>query len=207
MNRTCQRAIAPLILTATLAGAGYAAPISFVFTWNAVNGGTLGGSAFGVSDLRFTGIADTDDINVVSASFETLDLEDAVLEIVGFATVEILDAQQVFFNEVGDVIGLRQVGGGNVVSATEPDLAGYGLNTAVGPLPDSYSFSGWDDISTSSGSLTMPGGVSPGTFEAIAGAVTLPSISAPIPLPAGGMLMGGALVGCMALFRRRGNPT
>jgi hypothetical protein len=194
----------PVLATlASLAlGAGTAAAAAFSYQFSGVPiGGTLDGTAFAAGPYRISGTADTSTIQQ-SGAFYSVALQQVSVE-AHFGTVALTSPVNLFMDNDQAILGLSRgaSGGVHLIEAELPDTFVYELKTAVKLAGLEALFMQWaasfGPVMTTAGELVFDNGPTFSTFTAtpVLGA-------APIPLPAGGLLLIGAVT-ALAAFRHR----
>jgi hypothetical protein len=197
-------ALASLLSAVLCIGTAGAATFSYVFSGEVV-GGTLNGTAFAAGAYRIVGTADTADIVQTNALF-TVALQEVVVE-ARFGTVEVTSPINLFMDNDMGILGLSHgTVGVHLIEVSDPALVGYELKTAARVQSLLALFMNWDDasfgaVTSTGGPLVFNKGGSITTFEASRDVQV-----APIPLPAGGLLLAAAIAAPVALRRRGPAP-
>jgi len=174
-----------------------ATPITFIFTGQ--GSGSIGGTAFGVSDFTITGYGDTDNTQYFGWG-SYLDHDSASIDIAGVGALNFVTATRTFFNDSLDIAGFSRAGFGGTDLYNGPSSAlldGWDMLSSIGPIGGSLQLMQWllSPVVTDAGQLIFNSSSTRGTFQAIVGS-SVPENSTTV------LLIGCALVGLGAMRRK-----
>lgn len=171
-----------------------AVPITFEHTGASSNGitGTINGNAFTTTSFTITATADTDDVQGVFVNHLT-----ASINIDGVGVFNFLTGTRTFAN--AGIIGFSRAGNGGADLYNGPALVAYDLMSNLGPITGMADLLQWTNsaVNTSGGVLAFD------SVQDINASFTATVGMAPVPLPAGGLLLLSAMGGVLVLRRRK----
>lgn len=170
-----------------------ASPITYTFS--GIFSGTIGASVFSNVQVDLSANFDTANTITGATAYSNATPLLGTITIAGIGTATLTNLQSV--NNAFSGSAKFVAGGGTLLSTTDPTaaLAGYNLNSSIGPVPSSLVYSGGVGM-TSLGVLTFGApGIVAGTFTATLGSAT------PEPGTWSALVLG---LGALAMKRRTG---
>ena len=190
------RYLAGLVVACLLAVPAAAATITLSHAGSALAGGSIGGVAFGPTDFVITAVGDTNNREDFGFGY-ALAHRSASIAIDGVGSFDFVDPTRTFVNNDVQGVGFGSPVGDLFDGPLNTAFASYGLDTSIGPISGRGEIIQWGllNITTSGGTLLLTSSPDvPASFEANV---------APIPLPAGGLLLLTALAGVPMLRHQR----